>query len=151
MFLLSFAERLPRHINFSSVSLWSVEFGYWLSWMGAYFQTFMIPKFLAISHLEMTETDMVVAFSRMFYSDLLLNYFLFIHLLNCLQVILSNQHRKKTWPSWILMKLGSYIVSLETFTHSSFSIICCMASWLEPAKKSIFSQILAYTLVLNRP
>ena len=41
---------------------------------------------------------------------------------------------KKTTPSWIWMKLGSYIVSLETFT-----LICCIASVLAHGEKLIFS------------
>ena len=45
------------------------------------------------------------------------------------------------------MKLGSYIVSVETFTLVSFSVIYCMVSELKPAKKSIFSPTPLYLII----
>ena len=46
------------------------------------------------------------------------------------------------------------VLTLSLLRHSptvSFSIICCMASELESAKKSIFNQISANPLALNQP
>ena len=63
---------------------------------------------------------------------------------------MSNQHththteKKDHDPSKNLAKCGSYIVSLETLSLSVLHVV----SKLEPAKKSIFCQILAYPLVL---
>ena len=46
---------------------------------------------------------------------------------------MSNQH-KRYLTITDLDKLGFYIVSVETFTHSQFQRLCCMSSELEPAK-----------------
>ena len=68
-------------------------------------------------------------------------------------VIPCQINTKNTWPSQIWTKPGYYILSVDTFTHSQFQryTVCRTTSELEPAKKSILHQILAYPLVLNSP
>ena len=79
----------------------------------------------------------------------------FFQCLNCISSVHNNHtcklnvkstHKKICGPN----RFGQNLI-LNKFTHISFSIICCMASELDPAKKSFFHQISVYPMVLNQP